>query len=410
MNKEPLFIKNAKIITGNGSASFSGSVLISYADGKGKISEIGAINPPNNANILDAEGSYLMPAFTDIGCRHFDPDFPQRESIISADAAALGGGFLNLLCEPSESGVKISEKTISESRCRITPALPLKSPSEIASGGKQIYSDNGFFISDSVLARETMLACAKSDSLYISSCFDRNLAGDGVLSPGKTAKILGLKTIPESAETTAVARDILLAAETGCRLHIRAITSKSSVEIVRFAKKQGISVTCSTSPLYFSMSDNDVFYYGSSAKVLPPLGNKTDIEAIKEALLDGTIDCVSSLHTPLSKSENCPDLSKSRFGASGFDNTVSAFITFMINKGFGSYELLASLMSVNPSRILGFDSTIRVNSPADFLLVNPSSEIVVSLNSMKSKSINTPFFGFTLSGTVKAVFSDGIMA
>ena len=410
MSKNPLFIKNAKIVTGDGSAPFNGSVLISYADGKGKFSEIGKIDPPRDANVFDAEGCYLMPAFTDIGCRYFDPNFPQRESIRSADAAALGGGFLNLLCEPHENGETLSEKIISESRCRITPSFSLKSPSEIASGGKRIYSDNGFWISDSALAREFMLSCAKSDSLYISSCFDKSLAGDGILSPGKTAKVLGLKTIPESAETTAVARDVFLAAETGCRLHVRAVSTKNSVEIIRFAKKQGISVTCSTSPLYFSMSDNDIFYYGSSAKVLPPLRSNKDVDAIRDALLDGTIDCVSSLHTPLSKLENCPDLSKSRFGASGFDNAMSAFVTFMINRGFGSYGLLASLMSVNPSKILGFDSTIKVNGNADFVLVNADSEIVVSLNSMKSKSNNTPFFGFTLCGTVKSVFADGFRA
>ncbi len=408
MNEKTLYIKNARIVRGDGRVPEAGGVIVSYADGKGTISEIGKVKAPENCSISDAKGAYLFPAFVDIGCRFFDSKHPSRDSIASAGAAAVGGGFLTLLCEPDEAGMALKKGLTVESRCRIIPAVYPRTPAEIAQCGRNVYSDNGHWISDPGLMREIMLACAASDSLFISTCIDQRIAGDGVINPGKTARILGLPIIPESAETTAAARDILLAAETGCRLHIRAVSCENTLALIRYAKQRGFKITCGTSALYYSMSDSDMFYYGGSAKVMPPLRNTKDVKAIREALADGTVDCITSLHTPLTRTENCSDLRKCYFGASGFDTAFSAFITYMVKSGFGNLDLLARLFSLNPAKILGLDSSLKAGARADFALADPDAEIVVSSNTMKSKSVNTPYLGLTLNGCIKAVFSDGV--
>ncbi len=407
MNLKPLCIQNAFLVRGDGSLPRQENILITYPDGKGILSEIGVSDPPPGCNLLDARGLYAMPAFVDIGCRFFDPKHPARESIASASSAALGGGCLTLLCEPDEGGNALPDRLTRTTDCRLLPAFFSLSPAVIASSGPRVYSDNGRWITDPALMRELMLSCAASDSLWISSCGDPRLIRDGVSHPGQTARLLGLPTVPESAETTAAARDILLCAETGCRLHFRAVSSRATLELIRIAKQRGIRVTCGVSPLHYSMTDSDLFYYGGSAKVMPPLRAPRDREAVREAMRDGTIDCVATLHTPLTAEENCRDLRRCRFGASGLDTAFSSYFTNLIRNGLGDFDLAAKLFSLRPAAILGLDSRLQPCAPADLILFDPDAELVVSTNTLKSKAVNTPFLGQTLNGCIRAVFSEG---
>ena len=156
------------------------------------------------------------------------------------------------------------------------------------------------------------------------------------------------------------------------------------------------------------MTDNDVFYYGGSAKVIPPLGTRRDRESVCEALSDGTIDCISSLHTPLTKPENCQELKKCLFGASGFDTAFSASVTYLLKKNIVTPDRLAALLAVNPAKITGRKAGITPGATADLVIADTDAETVVSSNTMKSKSVNTPYLGMTLTGCVKAVFSGGV--
>ncbi len=407
MNDRPLFIKNARIVKGCGTPIIDGAVLVTYENGDGIISGMGDIPAERGCRVLDAGGAYILPAFTDIGCRFFDSEYPSRESVMSASAAAVGGGFASIVCEPCENGDTVSNAVISDARCTLIPSHFADGKEKATKEKNAVCSDGGKWIEDSLKMREIMLACHESDSLLISSATDMRLVGCGSVSEGKTAKMLGLTSIPASAETSAVARDIMLAAETGCRLHIRAISSADSVELVRFAKKTGANITCGTSPLYFSMTDKDVFYYGSNAKVLPTLKTKNDVNTIREALLDGTIDCISSLHTPLTRDENCSDISRCRFGATGLDTAFPAFVTYMMKNGFCEIDDAARLLSVRPSEILGFDSRLYVGGKASFTVADTETELVISSNSLKSKAVNTPYLGATLNGSIRAVFIGG---
>ncbi len=408
MDNKPLLIKNAYIVRGDGSKAKQGSVLIEYREGKGFISALGKAVKPDDCRVFDADGAYILPSFVDIGCHFYDPKHQQRDSIASVSAAATGSGFSTLVCEPYENGEPIPEALSNQSCCKIVPARRPLTPDSVLRTKNAVFSDGGDWIDDPCLAREIMLSCKESESLYISSCIDKRLAGGGVLSAGSTAKMLGMPAIPETAETVAVARDVLFAEETGCRLHIKAISSGASAEIVRQAKKRGVRVSCGTSPLYFSMTDRDVFYYGGSAKLLPPLRGKRDVSAICEALFDKTIDCISSLHTPHTKTEKCLDLSKCAFGASGLDTVFSASVTYLVKSGVLGIERLAELLSVAPASLIGVDTALRVGMPANLVAASLDSELVVSTNSLRSKSVNTPFLGATLHGAVKFIFDCGI--
>lgn len=408
MSYREIFIKNAKIICGNRNDIITGGLLITFFDKKGIISKIGADTAPHGAYVIDADGSYILPVFADIGCRFFDPDYPSRESFSSAESAAIGGGFGAVLCEPDEQGRTIADNIISQSQCRLIPSFSIESYSFSDIIEKGFYSDNGKWIGNSYLMRKIMLSIAENDGVLISSCFDSSLAGEGIVSAGKASKLLGLPTIPISAETTALSRDIILSAETGCRLHVKAVASAESIKIIKQAKTLGIPVTCGTAAPYFSMTSRDVLYYGGNAKLIPPLHSSEDVDAVRQGLLDGTIDCISSLHTPLTRAEKGPDIQACRFGISGLDTAFPAYISYMMKNGFGDMLTASRIFSVNPSKILGIDSTLKEGKEANFVILNPDHETVVSSNTLKSKSVNTAFLGMTLMGSVEATFLSGI--
>ena len=371
-----LLIKNALTVRGDGSEPETGSVLVDTE--AGTISACGK-SAGDGTFVYDAGGAYLFPAFTDIACRFSDPAHAQRDSIATASAAAVGGGFLNLACLPHQSGEPVTLRPAS-TPCRILPVIPVSDPSGIDAEKRAVYTDIPSPVTDPGKLKSIMLACRASDSLFIPACLDRGLASDGVMRGGRTAKLLGLAAIPESAFLLPLVTALILSAETGCR----------------------------TSPLYFSMTDNDVFYYGGSAKVIPPLGTRRDRESVCEALSDGTIDCISSLHTPLTKPENCQELKKCLFGASGFDTAFSASVTYLLKKNIVTPDRLAALLAVNPAKITGRKAGITPGAPADLVIADTDAETVVSSNTMKSKSVNTPYLGMTLTGCVKAVFSGGV--
>lgn len=399
-----LLIKNACIVRGDGSEPAPGSVLADT--GTGAILSCGE-TADEGTFVYDADGAFLFPAFTDIACRFTDPGHTQRDSLATASAAAVGGGFLRLACLPDQSGKPIAVRP-ETTPCRLTPIISISEPEDILRGGRAAYTDTSVPITDRVMLRDIMSACRVTDSLFIPSCIDRRLVRDGVMRGGKTSKLLGVPEIPQSAVLLPLAEVLFLSAETGCRLHVPAIADREAVMLIKYARSRGISVTCGTSPLYFSMTDSDLFYYGGSAKVLPPLGSRIDLEAVLNALSDGTIDCISSLHTPLTKAESSPELKKCLFGASGFDTCFPASVTYLLKRGIVTPDRLASLLAVNPARILGCNAVLSPGAAADLVIADPDAETVVSSNTVKSKAINTPFLGMTLSGCIKAVFSAGI--
>lgn len=395
MPTSSLVIRHCRFLPGDGKGIGNGDIRIDIAE-DGGILAIGTATTIDDAVVIDAEGCYLMPAFTDIGYTAPDTGFPGRDTALTAAAAATAGGYRRLLALPLAGPSKDP---------RICTARSLTDPETVALQKAQIYTESKASF-DLAFRREVFLACAKSGSLYVSSGVEPSLCV-GAVSAGLAARFSGVKGIPFSAETIAVARDLLLAEETGCRLHLLAVASETSVTMIREAKKRGVRVTCGVSPFHLSMTDEDIAFYGAMSKLLPPLRTRRDREALREALFDGTIDCVSSLHTPLTKAEKNLPLAEAAFGLTSIETTLSVLLTYLPELLRESPQRMAEVMAITPAALLAEDCRLMVGNPADFVLVCPSTELVVSENTLKSKSVNTPFLGQTLTGRVNALYLGG---
>jgi dihydroorotase len=232
----------------------------------------------------------------------------------------------------------------------------------------------------------------------ISHCEDLTLSEDGVMNEGLMSVTLGLKGIPPEAEQVMIFRDILLAELTGGKLHIAHVSTEGSVNLIRHAKKRGVYVTAETCPHYFTLTEEAVKGYDTSAKVNPPLRTARDIEAIKEGLRDGTIDVIVTDHAPHHRDEKLREFDMAPFGISGLDTGLSLSLK-LFQEGILTPLQLVEKMARNPARILGIDGgTLKIGSDADIVIVDENREFVVDPDLFISKGKNTPFAGWLLKG------------
>lgn len=328
----------------------------------------------------DCGGKWLMPAFTDIGCSFYNPDFPQRDSLESANASADRGGYCRLvtLCG------KYSDS-------RVTSALRVKDASYVMNNGKNIYFAPYFSFDNDTLF-EIFNAIRATDSLFISSSFDP-ASVRGALGTDRICRMLGVPEITKYDECQAVAQVLVAAKHSGCRVHFTSLSCIEALDMVLSAKASGTRASCGVSVFHLCLNDTDTMYYGQNCKLLPPLRSKTDKEALVKRLED--FDCISSLHTPLTDKEKNLPMAQAPFGMMSIEHTFSALLTYLPSLK-NKPEAIVRLMSQNPSRILGIDPSFDIGCRANFLLIDPDSETVVSRNTVMSKCSNTPFLGQTL--------------
>ena len=243
-----------------------------------------------------------------------------------------------------------------------------------------------------------MQTCLK---LLYNHCEDITLVDDGVMNEGYTSTHLGLKGITRAAEEVMVARDIILAETVNAPIHIAHVSTKASVDIIRQAKSRGVKVTCETCPHYFILTDEAVEGYNTYAKVNPPLRTVSDVEAIKEGLKDGTIDAIATDHAPHHYDEKNTEFDKAANGMVGFETALSLGITYLVKPGILTLNDLVMKMCVNPAHILGlYKGSLTINHSADIVIIDIDEEYEVDINKFHSKSKNSPFHGYKLSGTV----------
>jgi dihydroorotase len=204
---------------------------------------------------------------------------------------------------------------------------------------------------DNAAMKTIMIEIAKGDGLLICSTHDNKLCKDGIINAGEIAKHKDLAGIPKSAELISVMRNLFLAEETGCRIHISGISLGKSVEMIRNAKDNGVNVTCSVAPPYFSVNEREIFFREAMAKLMPPLRNPKDVAAIVQGLADNTIDCIESDHAPVTVTEK-QDLKTASFGSASFETAFRAGVTHLVKHGKISIFRLIELMSVRPYEIL----------------------------------------------------------
>ncbi|MEZ4357654.1 MAG: dihydroorotase [Eubacteriales bacterium] len=416
-----ILIKNGTLINPMGKISGDADILINGSS----VEKIGKNINTAADKVIDAKGMHVFPAFNDMHCHLRDPGQEYKEDIISGTKAAVAGGFASVACMPNTVPVidnaalisYIVNKADQSGYCKVYPIGAVtkgQDGSELAEMAAMIdvgavaFSDDGHPVLNGRIMKNALLYAKSFGALIISHCEDLSIRGEGVMNEGYYSTILGLKGISASAEEAMVAREALLARDTDSKVHIAHISTKGSVEIIRLAKKNGISVTCETCPHYFSMDDSWVKSTDANTKVNPPLRSKEDVSAIIEGLKDGTIDAIATDHAPHHRDEKLIEYDMAAFGLSGLETAFSLAITNLYNKKALTLNEITMLLSYNPAKLLNVEGgTVEEGKSADITIGDLNESYILSEENMYSKGKNTPLIGKELTGRIKYTIVNG---
>ena len=388
---------------------------------------------------FDAGGAVLAPAFADSFCRFGSDEYFYREDPQSGGSAARAGGFGTLFLFPQNIPGSKSElsgfcRRLGELEMRFHPAVSLGSgraqdlmtaqrPSLLSAGQQILLTDapwdTGRYPGSARkpaeegerellplmrLIAEEKIGAGVCGRLF---CMGNGSPKEGVMNEGKASKLMGLPGIPAVYERMYVASRLLLSEASGCPVHFPIVSEAGSISMIRQAKREGIPVTCGTSPLYFSMTENDIIYRGSSCKLEPPLRTERDRQAVIEGLADGTVDCICSGHTPLSSYEKQGDLRKALPGAATLETVFSLGMTYLVESGALSFGRFLQCLIDAPLSLVRKTAAVAEGESGDLVLLDPGAEVICSDSTMKSRARNTPCLGMALRGRVKGLLLGG---
>ncbi len=366
-------------------------------------------------DIIDASGKWVVPGLIDMHCHLREPGFEYKETILTGTRAAAAGGFTSVACmantNPVNDGPAITEFILGKARKEgIVNVFPIGAATkglageslaeigEMKDAGIVGVSDDGRPVMDAGVYRRVFEYAGMFHLVVISHCEDLNLVGRGVMHMGLCSTRLGLVGIPAVAEEVMVARDLLLASVTGARLHIAHVSTAGSVRMLRDAKDRGIDVTAEATPHHLSLTDEAVATYDTNTKMAPPLRSESDVRALREALMDGTIEAVATDHAPHSPVEKDVEFDKAPNGIIGLE-TALPLVLKLVHEGALPAETAVERLTAGPGRILRLDKGhLSVGADADVTLIDPDLEFEVDPSKFYSKSRNTPFTGWKLKG------------
>ncbi|MDN5301628.1 MAG: dihydroorotase [Thermoanaerobacteraceae bacterium] len=375
----------------------------------------------SGAEVIDLTGLILTPGLIDMHVHFREPGYEYKEDIETGSRSAAAGGFTTVACMPNtrppvDNAMMVEYVKSRALKSRLVRVLPIGCVSkglegkEIAEMGDMVqagavaFSDDGRPVADSSLMRKALMYASMFDRVIIDHCEDPGLFEGGQVNEGYISTLLGLQGIPASAEEIMVARNILLARETGTRVHIAHVSTKGSVELIRRAKAEGVKVTCEATPHHLTLTEEAVVGYDTNAKMNPPLRTKEDVEALLEGLKDGTIDVIATDHAPHSIDEKDVEFDKASFGIVGLETSLGIILTHIVGKGKLDLGQAIEKMTIGPARALGIDAgSLTIGKPADITVIDPDLEWTVDKNKFFSKGRNTPFHGWKLKG--KAVLT-----
>ncbi len=380
-------------------------------------------DPTGPIEVIDAGGKILAPGLMDIHVHLREPGHEYKETIETGLTAAVRGGFTAVCAMPNTKPVNDNQQvtTFILQRARdlglarvypvgaITRGLEGKTLAEIhdmKQAGIVAVSDDGRPVEDPNLMRRALEYCKGLNVPVFVHAEDLSLADGGSMNEGPTATFLGLRGIPNAAETVMVVRDIALSELTGVPVHFCHISTRESVEAIRQAKKRGVAVTCETAPHYFTLIDEDVKEYDTRFKMNPPLRSDKDRQAVIEGLCDGTIDVIASDHAPHSLIEKDVEFDRAAFGIIGLETSLSLSLRLVFG-GMLTLTALIEKMAKNPARIIGMTNDIQIGRTADLTLIDVDDEWVVDPNTFRSASRNTPFAGMRLRGSAFMTLVNG---
>ena len=278
---------------------------------------------------------------------------------------------------------------------------------ELKKAGAVAFSDDGMPVINSRMMRQAIIKANSLGTFVASHCEEKSVA-DGAINAGKIQEELGVKGVLPEAEEIMAAREIVISETNNVRAHICHISTKTSVNMIRDAKKRGVKITCETCPHYFCFTVDEVLTSGTNAKMNPPLRDEKDRQAIIEALKDGTIDAIITDHAPHSEEEKERELSKAPNGIIGFETALPAINTYLIDKNLLTEMDMVKLTSYNPAKLLNLDKgEIKEGKIADLTIYDPEESYIYTKDMIVSKSKNTPFIGKKLKGKVKYTIVNG---
>lgn len=416
-----LLIKNGRLIDPSRDIDREGDL---WVEG-GIICEEKAFEEGDADRVFDAHGRWITPGLIDLHVHFRDPGLEYKETIETGCLAAARGGYTGVCTMPNTKPVTDCAEVVEDvlekaSRACGVHVYPVgavtvgqkgETPADIegmAKAGVMALSEDGKSVMNSEVYREAMLIAREFGLPVFAHCEDINLVNHGSMNAGEQAKKLGQAGISNAVEDIITARDILLAKETGIRLHLCHCSTKDSVSLVRLGKQWGVDLSAEVCPHHFSLCDEDITELDTNYKMNPPLRSREDVAALKQALKDGVMEVISTDHAPHAADEKAKPFAQAPFGIVGSETAVALTYTKLVKEGWLTPLEMIKKMSTNPARILGIDrGSLKPGCAADVTIIDVENEYTIKAADFASKGRNTPFDGWKVFGRAVMTISDG---
>jgi dihydroorotase len=418
----PLVLKGGRILDPSSRTDSIGDVIII----DGKIASSGErAGKVSDAEIIDCDGMIVSPGFIDVHCHLREPGREDVETIATGARAAAAGGFTAVCAMPNTDPVTDNQAAVGfivrqaqradAARVHVIGAISvgqkgetLAEFGEMVAAGAVAVSDDGKPVVSAQLMR-TALEYARTFNIpVIDHCEEPTLARGGSMNEGIVSARLGLRGIPSEAEEIMVIRDILLARRTGGHVHLAHMSTLGSVELIRWGKERGINVTAEVCPHHISLTEDRVLGYDTNAKMNPPLRTAKDVEALRDAVKDGTIDMIATDHAPHHYDEKEREFADAPNGIVGFETALAVSVTNLVASGHIDFSTLVDKMSCAPARLFGLPGgALTKGTVADVTVFDPVAEWEVDPSRFLTKGRNTPYAGMRLKGRAQCTIVGG---
>ncbi len=409
-------------------ASLLGGATADIAVDGGLIREVGTVTA-KATRVIDAAGLIALPGLVDLHTHLREPGGESAETVLSGSRAAAAGGFTAVHAMANTAPVADTAQRVElvadlGRRAGFVEVRPVGAVTRGLEGTQladiggmarsaaavTVFSDDGHCVGDALLMRRALEYVATFDGVIAQHAQDPRLTHDAVMNEGGVSSELGLKGWPGVAEESIIARDVLLADFVGARLHICHVSTAGSVDVIRWAKKRGIAVTAEVTPHHLLLTDENVRSYDTVFKVNPPLRTQSDVDELRRAVADGTIDIIATDHAPHPTSRKDCTWHDAAFGMVGLESALRVVQSTLVDTGAVSWADVARIMSVTPAaigRVPGYENPLAVGSPANITLIDPAHNDVWTAEMLRGQSTNTPYVGRALPGRVVATIFRG---
>ncbi len=433
-----LLIKGGRVINPAAQMDELADVLIE----DGRVKEIRKNMKPEPADrVISAEGCFVMPGFIDLHVHFRDPGYTWKEDIFTGMEAAAHGGFTTVLAMPNTKPVADHADVVNyvHNKAKAQKGIHVLQVGAVTKGqlgneladikkmveaGIPAISEDGKSVMNAQIYREGMKVAAELGIPVLAHCEDINMVRDGVMNEDKKSEELGMPGICNAVEDVIIARDIVLARDTGVHLHLCHCSTRSSVKMVKWAKEGGYPVTAEVCPHHFTLTSDDIkkaeprieagimisrdIDADTNYKMNPPLRTKEDVQALKEGLRDNVMDVIATDHAPHSFDDKNTSMKTAPFGIVGLETAASLTYTELVLGGYLTPMQMAEKMSRNPAKVIGLDrGDISPGKAADLVIFDPEETYTIDKNTFASKGRNTPFDGRCVTGRVKCTICDG---